>query len=231
MVPVTDATEPYVFHSLADGRRPRTRCLTEALAFIFNRFGISTVGLIKVTRLPLPSGKSIAAVAVLFPDLRCVVSLGASDKFTARSEGSDDARSFEITQLDGATLSTDGHAFLPESGRLRAVELVLTPLPDRLTDREETIIRLVVMQSEASDYCYRNLAHEIPGFDRAELPDLSDLDYGRVRQIIPPSFKEFLRHLEKNNLHLKVSREKFSYTLRKCGLGGRRQTRSATAPI
>jgi hypothetical protein len=142
---VTDATEPYEFHSLVGGR-PRTRYLAEALAFIFDRFGTSADGLVKVTPLPLPSGNSITAVAVLFPDLRCGVSLGASDKFTARSEGSDDARSFEITQLDGATLSTDGHAFLPEGGRLRAVELVLAPLPDSLTDREETIIRLVVMQ-------------------------------------------------------------------------------------
>ena len=207
----------YAFHTFPAGRRPRTRYLADALEFFANRGETVTSGRIRLTSQPLPSGDFIIAVAVLFPEIQCVLSMGPSKKFRARIERCDGVGVFDIDQLDGATLSSDGLVTLCDRSRLRAVELLLTRQPEKLSDLEETIVRLIVEQT-GSNSCYRNLAHEIPDWGRTQIPELSVLDYGRVRQIRAPTFKEFLRFLNEQNPDWNVSREKFSQTLIKCGL-------------
>jgi hypothetical protein len=217
----------YVFHTFPPGRRPRTRYLADALEFFVNRGETVTSGRIKLTSLPLPRGDFIIAVAVLFPEIRSVLSMGPSKKFRARIGLCDDVGAFDIDQLNGATLSSDGSVTLCDGLPLRAVELLLNPHSEKLSNREETIVRLIVEQTD-SNGCYRNLAHEVPDWGRTQIPELSVLDYGRVRQIKAPPFKTFLRFLNEQNPDWDVSREKYSQTLIKCGL---RQHRTASATI
>jgi hypothetical protein len=117
----------YAFHTFPAGRAPRTRYLADALEFFANRGETVTSGRIRLTSLQLPSGDSTVAVAVLFQEIQCVLSMGPSKMFRARIEGCDGIGVFDIDQLDGATLSSDGLVTLCDRSRLRAVELLLTP--------------------------------------------------------------------------------------------------------
>jgi hypothetical protein len=208
---------------LPAGRRPHTRYLVEALEFFGEQ--IAAVGHIELTALALPSGNYITTVAVLFPELHSVLSLGASEEFTAR--GSAGLDHFAIGRLDGAIVSADGHVTLRDDERLAAVKLLLTPLPEKLSDLEEKIVWLIVMYRRALN-CFRRVADEMPHIDPAWLPRLPVIDYGRVRQIRAPSFKEFLRFLGDHRVDLRVSRQKYSQTLIKCGM---RQHRLSPATI
>src|SRR6202035_4840216 len=113
--PMAAEDPSYVFHTFPPEKQPRTRYLAGAHEFFANRGETVASGRIGLTSLPLPSGDFIIAVAVLFPEIQRVLSMGPSKKFRARIEHCDGVGVFDIDQLDGATLSSDGLVTLCDS--------------------------------------------------------------------------------------------------------------------
>jgi hypothetical protein len=201
-----------------DGRFKR-RTIADAIEVVRQMLGVSenVRGQIRIAPFALPSGECTAAVAVLFPDFSCYVSLPAAARFMACAELHLQRQTFEITDLDNAEMCLDGSVKLADGSRLRAVEVIATHLPYHPSKLDERILRHVISLTK-SDHCYRSIREGMPENQQQHVPDLRVLDYARVRSIQAPPLKVIQGYIAKNDPELKVSNQKIADALAMCGV-------------
>jgi hypothetical protein len=213
---------------LDEGGRTKRRTVADALEVVRQRAELGAITRAEITLAPfaLPWGGSTAGVLVLFPDLGCYVSLPASRRFRARTDSLPHRQIFEIALLEGAEICFDGSVLLKDGGRLRAVEVEPTGLPAP-SALDERILRHVIALT-ASWHCYRSIREGLPNL-QCQIPDLRRLDYSRVLTIQPPPLKVIRGHIEQHDPQLRVSNQKISAALARCGVRvPRRRPRKVT---
>jgi hypothetical protein len=214
---------------LREEGRTKRRSVADALDVVRLELGLDEIrrAEISIGPLQLPNGKSTDLVAIVFPDLGCIVSLPTSDRFRARREANSRPEVFEISALDGAEVYPDGRVQLADGTRLRAVEVVPTYLPYKPSDRDERILRHVISLTN-SHYCYRSLREDLPPDFPIPVPEPRGLDYSRVWTIKAPPLKVIRAYIEDNDPELKVSNQKIADALATFGVRvPRRRPRTA----
>jgi hypothetical protein len=206
-----------MYTALQEDGRGRRRTVADAFEVVQQTLGIGEVARAQIMLgpFPLPWGGSTAAVAVLFPDLDCYVSLPASASFSARTDTGSQRREFDIALLGGAEACSDGSVLLIDGSRLRAVEVMPTHLrtPSALDNR---ILRHVIALTKS--YWYRNMREELPEHLRHGVPDFYMLDYGRVSAIDPPPLKVVRAYIEAHDPELQVSNQTIASALATWGV-------------
>jgi hypothetical protein len=199
-----------------DGRTKR-RTVADALEVVRQRLGVGEItrAEIRLAPLALPWGGSTAAVVVLFPDLGYYVSLPASARFSARTDGLPQSQTFEIALLEGAGICSHGSVLLKDGRRLRAVEVEPTGLhkPSALDER---ILQHVIALTK-SWHCYRSIHEGLSEDLQRQLPDLRALDYSRVLTMQAPPLKVIRGYIEQKDPQLRVSNQKIADALARCG--------------
>jgi hypothetical protein len=185
---------------LQEERRTKRRTIADALDVVRRVLGLEDPprGQMKVGLLGLPCGNWTALVDVIFPDLECIVSLPTSARFRALTGASSELQEFEISRLDGAEVDSDGSVRLADRSRLRAVEVVPTPLPYKPSQLSERILRHVISLTR-SYHCYRSIREGLPEHLQHQVPDLRALDYARVRTIQAPPLKVIQGYIENSD--------------------------------
>jgi hypothetical protein len=209
--------QPYV--RLQEERRTSRRTIADALEVVAQEFGLDDIGpaRVRIGPLQLPSGKCTALVDVVFSDLGCGVSLPTSSRFMARSATSSQQQEFEISRLDRAEICPDGSVLLADGTRWRAVEVVPTLLPYKLSKLDEKILGYVISLTKAH-YCYRSLREDLPEHLREMVPDIRFLDFGRVRMIKAPQLKVIRGYIADSDPRLRVSNQKIADALAMFGV-------------
>jgi hypothetical protein len=199
-----------------DGRGTR-RTVADAFEVVQQTLGVGEVARAQIVLgpFPLPWGGSTAAVALLFSDLGCYVSLPASAGFSARSDTGSQRQAFDIAVLAGAEACSDGSVLLNNGSRVRAVEVMPTHLrtPSALDD---SILRHVMALTQSN--CYRNMREDLPEHSQRGVPDLYALDYGRVLTIKPPLLKVIQAYIKDHDPELRVSNQTIASALATWGI-------------
>ena len=207
------------FTRLQEERRTSRRAIADVLEVVHQVFGLKETprGEVRVVPLRRLSGEWTALVDVLFPELDCIVSLPTSARFHARSEENSQLNIFEISRLDGAEVGSGGSVLLIDGSRLRAVEVVPTPLPYEPSELEERILHHVIALTKSYD-CYRSIREGLPENQQQQVPDVRALDYARICSIEPPPLKVIQGYIAENDPELKVSNQKIADALAMCGV-------------
>jgi hypothetical protein len=203
--------QPFV--RLKEEHRTSRRTIADALDVVGQDLAPNEVlrAQIRIVRLRLPSGNLTALVDVVFADLGYIVSLPTSAQFKALSDTSSRHQVFEISRLDGAEVCADGSVRLADGTQLRAVEVIPTHLPYKLSKLEETILQQVISLTR-SDHCYRSIREGLPEHLQHQVPDLRAIDYSRVSTIQAPLLKEIPGY------NLQASNQKISDALATLGI-------------
>ena len=208
--------QPYV--RLQKERRTSRRTIADALEVVAQEFGLDDIGpaRVRIGPLQLPSGQCTALIDVVFADLSCGVSLPTSSRFKARGTNARQ-QEFEISRLDRAEVCPDGSVLLADGTRWRAVEVVPTLLPYKLSKLDEKILGYVISLTKAY-YCYRSLREDLPEHLREMVPDIRVLDFGRVRMIEAPQLKMIRGYISDKDPDLRVSNQKIADALAMFGI-------------
>ena len=106
---------------------------------------------------------------------------------------------------------------LADGTRWRAVEVVPTLLPYKLSKLDEKILGYVISLTKAY-YCYRSLREDLPEHLREMVPDIRVLDFGRVRMIEAPQLKMIRGYISDKDPDLRVSNQKIADALAMFGI-------------
>jgi hypothetical protein len=203
---------------LQEQDRSSRRTIADAVDIVRQTLGGVEIARARVHVYPLllPSGKPTALVDIVFSDLGCRVSLPTSTRFTGLSDIDSQRKEFEIALLDGAEVSSDGSVRLASGLKVRAVEVVPTPLPYIPSQLDEKILRHVIELTK-SDHCYRRLLEGLPGdvqerFEE-ELREASAVDYSRIRRLHVPALKVIRGYINDKEPALRLSEQKIADAL------------------
>jgi len=219
--------QPYL--GLDEAGRTRRRTAADAFEVVRQKLGVGEItrAEIRLAFFALPWGEWTAGVTVLFPDLGRYVALPASARFSARTD-LPQRQTFEIAVLEGAEICSDGSVLLKDGRRLRAVEVMPTPL-HRPSALDERILYYVIALTE-SWRCCRSIREGVPEEYACSVPDISVLDYSYVPKIKAPLLKQIRGYIEQRDPQLRVSNQKIADALARCGVRvPRRRPRKVTA--
>lgn len=175
--------------------------------------------IIRVRRLPIPSGKPIGLCHLTFVSKTIgpvAVFLPASLEVRARSASSDKFRTFKIFDLNESAVDTRGVVTLRSGQEIRSVEIELTTAMRNPTPLEWDIVwaTIDVIGSKAANYfCLPFL--NFNGGDIGSIRTIVSLDYSAIRDFQnsvekPEKVFEAVRNRLKNNGAEKpLSRQKF----------------------
>ncbi len=148
----------------------------------------------------------------------CGVALPSSASFTGQRLGGEPER-FEISRLDGGWAEEGGTVELSDGTRLRAVNMVPTPICRELTDIQKRIAYWTIKLIDAEGRCYRY---------GPPTPDLAFLDYGKVYDLKLPTLKAIAHYIARQDFTFrKASHQTIANALSACGLRRPRSGRLA----
>jgi hypothetical protein len=180
---------------------------------------------VRVGTLPLPSGHVVGLVDLHFDDRSrenvFVVSLPSSTQFRAIRQGSSRHECFEISRLDGATVSAEARVLLADGTKVRAVEVIPTRLLYHPSKLDWRIVRHTISIIKAEKGCYRSLRQGLfPRPLRRMVPNRRFLDCSKLAGLkIERSLKDITREIGRKDPTLRrLSPQKVSDALRKFGI-------------
>lgn len=194
-----------------------------------NAFASGFTAKVQVSNLGLPWSDTVSVVSCIFTNAAMersfVVPIATSSTFRAAPERVTEHQSFDIFQLNDAEIFSSGDLRLTDGMRLRAVEVVPTPLPYNPTDLERRIISFTVRKTGEIDRCYPSLFASLPPDLSEGLPDIRMLDYSTFAEskdrprLKIPALKVIRADFLKENDDIKsLSLQKVSDALTKAGL-------------
>jgi hypothetical protein len=216
---------------LEEESRGKRRTVADAIDLVVRYFGLaeSPCGRMRVGGLSLPSGQRTYLVDIEFPELQSLVSLATSARFKARGMPGASPH-HDVLLLNSAKVASDGSVVLSDGTSLRATEVVPTHLPYEPSPVAYRILKNVIAYLGADD-CYRSVREGLPSHLRDSVPELRQIDLGRVRNLRVGYLKEIQTYIERNDSELKVSAQTISDALATFGvrIRRRRPRRSAQA--
>lgn len=212
---------------LRQQERGQRRTVADAVDVLDREGGFESTDFaeIQIGLLSLPSRDKVGLVNVLFDShtrgKTFVVSLPTAAGFDAKCKGENDARKFNISELDGAQVDSNGIVRLPGGMVIRAVEVLPAELPLNPSDLDWRIVHHVIAIAGAEDKCYRSLYHQV----KSKCSEVSEemfpgkrIDCSTLGDLILPSLKELAWKIGKKDPTLKLSRQKIADALRKFGM-------------
>jgi hypothetical protein len=224
-----------VYQRLAEETRSSRRTISDVLDVVSRQawFENSHRATMNVGPMKLPSGEVVGIVQVLFcaAETTYIVSLPTAMAFEAICDEDSRREKYCIFRLDGATFNCNGHVYLKDGVRLRAVTVLPALLPLEPTALDWRIVHATVSAIGAEKRCYRRLTDRPPRrfgrLQRQSRPRLLRrtardqwfLDCRALRGLRIPSLKEMIYRLRKLDPQLSsVSGQKIADALRMFGM-------------
>jgi hypothetical protein len=202
---------------LQDERRKHRRTIADALEVVRQeKLGLEEFAPGRVEVVPI-FDTGIDLVNVVFPQFGYRVSLPSSARFMARTETSCEREFFDIRRLEAAEVCSDGSVKLVNGTQLKAVEIIPTYLPYKLSNIEQKIVSAYISIMNADGYCYRSLREGLPEHLQDQVPDIRALDFSRLRTLKPPPLKVICIDIRQKCPELSVSDQKIAAALEKAG--------------
>jgi hypothetical protein len=207
---------------LAEGNKHNRRSVADAIDLLITYAGFKPGQLATICTQPLPlnTGEPLVQLCVQFQSpvksVTFVVWLPTSVRFKTKSLHQS-ATKLSTDELNDATVDFDGNVVLSTGIRLRAVEVIPVGLPYELSDLEWRILRCTIKCMRIEDRVVRTLGEELPPEVQATLPVIRRIDFQRLRGFKIPALK-VLQDFIVNEVIERVSPEKISSTLAKCGM-------------
>lgn len=211
---------------LAEQSRLSRRTIVDALDVLATAAGFTTGdhAVIHVGPLKLPSEIIVGLVFVTFAVPRenktYWVSLPTSAQFSAIQTRTSRRVRFDIVQLDGATVDSDGNVDPIGAEPFSAVEVIPARLPLEPSELDWRILHQALAKIRAEQSGYRSLGHGLPDRLWPMAPNLQYIDCNAFPVVGPQLFKVIAGHIQADYPPEETppSQQQIADTLRKFGL-------------
>jgi hypothetical protein len=207
----------------AVGRDGRNK-ISDAIALLRAEAGFGERHRATIRALPmrLPSAEVVGAVDLLFEAawVPCVYAVGLryAPGFRGRPLRSG-YQEYPIVELNRATVNAAGTVTLADGTVLENVEMLTAPMLAEPTDLDRQILAAALKVIEGGESCFRSLQEDVPAAHRAFVPDIRQLDWGRLRTLKTRPLKQLVAAIKDVDPELEVrSNEKIANTLCKFGV-------------
>lgn len=220
--------------TLAEGNKHNRRSLADAIDLLITHADFKPGHLAEICtgRLPLYAAEPLIQLCIQFRNpaesVTFLVWLPTSVRFKATSLDQSTADNLGTAKLNDATVDFSGNVVLATGEQLRAVEIIPSILPYDLSDLEWRILECTIKCMKIEDVVVRTWGEELDSEVQATLPEIHGIDFQRLKGFEVPPLKVLQDFITKQGIK-RVSLEKISNTLSKCGMRAVTRRRLPTA--
>ena len=220
--------------TLAEGNKHNRRSVADAIDLLITHADFKPGHFAKICtgRLPLYAGEPLVQLCIQFRNpaksVTFLVWLPTSVGFKARSLDQATIDNLNTAELNDATVDFFGNVLLATGEQLRAVEIIPSILPYDLSDLEWRILECTIKCMKIQDVVVGTLGEELAPELQAGLPEIRGIDFQRLKGFEVPPLKVLQDFIIKQGIE-RLSLEKISNTLSKCGMRPVTRRRPSTA--